>query len=191
MPLQFISMPLLCYSGLRQATATQCKSLQYPCNTTHFHSSPSLCRSSPSHRGSNRLCANLRRSQSTQCFSFAFLFHAQQSLSLASLSSALPLLFNSEYCISLPSRVNSSRLLSTALHIDAVRCHCFAILRFSSAMLCVSSPCLRCSTQVTSLPRNTAARLRILHYAAAFLCSANHCAAIAMQRYTLAANASV
>lgn len=118
-------------------------------------------------------------------------------------------------CVAFAVQFRTLHIFATALHIDAVRCHCFAcprrtspllrhtlqgkswprpcyqLLRFSSAMLCVSSPCLRCSTQVTSLPRNTAARLRILHYAAAFLCSANHCVAIAMQRYTLAAHASV
>lgn len=93
------------------------------------------------HCGSNRLCSNPRLSQSSRILS-------PPCLCLASLCCALPLLFTSWHYASLPS-------------------HYISMLFAALAILYISSPCLRCSTQVTSLPRDTAASLRVLHSAIA------------------------
>lgn len=175
MPLQHASMQLL-------AVATPCASGLFHCHQCN----------------SDLFVAFALLYISAQCRRVAVHFStlpllnvAVPPVALAKQLIAFPLPCVTLQCFAFALQFRALHIFATALHIDAVRCHCFAILRFSSAMLCVSSPCLRGSTQVTSLPRNTAARLRILHYAAVFLCSANHCAAIAMQRYTLAAHASV
>lgn len=112
------------------------------------------------HCGSNRRSSNLRLSKSSRILSppcrrvaihfsaLPLLNVAVQAVALAEQLIALPLLFNSEHCISLPP-------------------HYISMLFAALAILYISSPCLCCSTQVTSLPRNTAASLRVLHSAIA------------------------
>lgn len=172
---------------------------------------PSLCNTLP---GLSVPC----RSQSTQCFAF-------QSVSTPLAASPLRFyaclchcaadLDGSVYCYAFALQFRALHIFATALHIDAVRCHCFAcprrtspllrhtlqgkswprpcyqLLRFSSAMLCVSSPCLCSSERSTALPLQVyslqcsavAFLCSTKHCAAmAFLCSANPCVAIAMQR---------
>lgn len=159
MPLQFISMPL---------PSMQLRAFRCLCSSVHFSSMPSLCYSGLRQSTADQIDSALTHALANHRASFhrhafAFLFRAPQSLCLASLCCALPLLFTSWHYASLPS-------------------HYISMLFAALAILYISSPCLRCSTQVTSLPRNTVASLRVLHSAVAFLCSTKHCAAIAMQR---------
>lgn len=174
----FSSMPSLCYSGLRQSTATQYDSLQYNsfpfiaiadqnasaliyafaftslpdvallvfAVALRFSSLPLLIRASPHH---------------------SLLLHCDSMLSSAialpiwtDLCIAMPLLFNSKHCLSLPPHYIS--MLFTAL-----------------AMLYISSPCLCSSERSTALPLQVYSLQRS---AMAFLCSSTPGLAIAMQR---------
>lgn len=166
MPLQFISMPLpsmqlepfvafaLLYISaqcLRYAIQGSAKPLRL--NTNPCNTLAIQLISIHRHCGPNRLCSNQRLSQSSRILS-------PPCLCLSFPCPTKPLLFTSWHCVSLPS-------------------HYISMLFAALAMLYISSPCLRCSTQVTPLPRNTAASLRVLHSAVAFLCSTKHCAAMA------------
>lgn len=99
-------------------------------------------------------------------------------------------------CCSIPNIAylclcESTLLVSFPPHYISMLFAATALQYFAFPQLCFLSPRHAFATQVTSLPRNTAARLRVLHSAVAFLCSTKHCVAVAMQRCTLAAHTSV
>lgn len=86
--------------------------------------------------------------QANHCFAFALRHFSVLCLCCSIPSIAYHCLCKSKPRVSLPS-------------------HYISMLFAALAILYISSPCLRRSTQVTSLPRNTAASLRVLHSAIA------------------------
>lgn len=141
--IHFSSMPSLNYSGLRRATATQYDSLKY--NSIHRH-----C-------GSNRRSSNLRLSQSARIQSsprrrIAFHFSTLPLLIRASPHRSLLRHCDSMLVSAFALQFRALHIFATALHIDAVRCRCFAalpesspchrqaILNFALPQLCFLSP---------------------------------------------------
>ncbi len=213
MPLQFISMPLpsmqlgsfrcLCYAiqGFAKPlrlNANLCNTLAIQLISIHRH-----C-------GSNRLCANLRRSQSARILSSPLLcdftqIHALPLLIRASphhsllrhcdsmlasaialpiwtdLCIAVPLLFNSEHCISLPPHYISMLFAATALQYFAFPQLCFVSPRHAFAAQLKSRHCHAIPLRVCAILHSAAASLfhlyfaiplqadSILHYAVALL----------------------
>lgn len=155
----FSSMPSLYYSGLRQATATQYDSLQY--NSIHRH-----C-------GSNRRSSNLRLSQSARILSsprrrVAFHFSTLPLLIRASPHHSLLRHCDSMLVSAFAVQFRALHIFAIALHIDAVRCRCFAalpesspchrqaILNLASPQLCFLSPRHAFASQYRCKPTRSA-----------------------------------
>lgn len=146
--IHFSSMPSLCYSRLRQATATQYDSLQFI--SIHRH-----C-------GSNRRSSNLRLSQSARilsspCRRVAFHFSTLPLLIRASPHHSLLRHCDSMLFSAFAVQFRALHIFATALHIDAVRCLslpllCFISPRHAFALLNEAPP-YRCkSTHFSALP---------------------------------------
>lgn len=158
LPLLFCTFQLNAFAMLFRAPPSHCDSIQILAIPLQYNSFPFIAIADQIDSALTHALANHRASFHRHAF--AFLFRAPQSLCPASLCSALPLQFASWHCASLPLLFNSEHCISLPSHYISML---FAAL----AMLYISSPCLRCSTQVTSFPRNTVASLRVLHSAIA------------------------
>ena len=154
------TMPSLCYSWLRKAIATQYESSQYPCNTTHFHSSPSPSKSLLFLCLAPLSCALPLQFASWHCASLP--------------SHYISMLFAATALIGF----TTLRHCQTILNFASPQL-CFISPRHASALLNEAPP-YRCkSTQFRALPLHVIAPPCS---AMAFLCSATPGLAIAMQR---------
>lgn len=121
--IQLISIHHLCYAGLRQAIADRNRSSRF--SAVPLLIGATLCRSVHLHCGSKRLSSNLRLSRATHRFSFALRHFAVPCGMLRRCDSTrvhtLPLLFNSEHCISLPSHYTTYRCCSLPLLCGSAR----------------------------------------------------------------------
>ena len=202
MPLQYNSLPFITFAMLVLAMLVDTKPLRI---------GATLCRSVHRHCGSKRLSSNLRLSQATHCFSFAALFHAQQSLCDALRTHAFPKRHFTVPCLctsahffamaaqSAQSFAIAHQFIQCASHL----CPCNRLFRFTSAMLSISSPCL--CLAIPPLLRNTVATLRVsvLCHRLALQSVAQLCHGLSLLRrdlrclsfaalcYTLAAHTSV
>lgn len=190
--IHFSSMPSLYYSGLRHATATQYDSLQY--NSFPFIAIADQIDAPLTYALASQRASYHRHAVALHFYTLTLLIRASPHHSLlrhcdsmlvsaialplcTDLCIAMPLLFISKHCISLPSHYISMLFAAVASrlfpnHHPAIAKRFLTSLYLSYAFYLLAMP----------LPRNTVASLRVLYSAMAFLCSADHYAAIAMQR---------